>query len=82
MWYAVDRGTTPKESAMAREQPDPSGERIVIVRGADDQRAALERLWAQGDSTDLQQDEDAWDTVRRALNESRRGAGARLLFEE
>jgi len=52
------------------------------VRGADDQRAALERLWAQGDSTDLQQDEDAWDTVRRALNESRRGAGARLLFEE
>lgn len=48
MWYAVDRRTTPKESAMAREQPDPSGERIVIVRGADDQRAALERLWAQG----------------------------------
>ena len=67
---------------MAQEQPAPSGTRVTIVRGADDQRAALERLWAQGDSTDLQEDEDAWDTVRRALNESRRRAGARLLFDE
>ncbi len=67
---------------MAQEQPAPSGERVIIVRGADDQLAALERLWAQGDTTDLQDDEDAWDTLRRALNESRCRAGARLLFDE
>lgn len=65
---------------MEQEQHTPVGEPVSIVRGADDQLAALERLWAQGEHSDPQADEVAWQTLRRALNESRRVAGARLVF--
>mgnify|MGYP001469496941 CR=1 FL=1 len=65
---------------MEQEQLRLPGERIRIVRGADDQLAALERLWAQGERSDPQADEAAWQTLRRALNESRRAIGARPLF--
>lgn len=67
---------------MAQEQPTPSGERVTIVRGADNQLAALDRLWAQGESIDPQADEEAWATLRRALNESHHASGAHLLFDE
>lgn len=65
---------------MEQRQQIPLGERVGIVRGADDQLVALERLWGQGEETDPQADEEAWQTLRRALNESRRAVGARLLF--
>ncbi len=62
-----------------RRQVVPDG-RVGIERGADDQVAALEDLWEQGQHVDLRADEDAWQTLRRALNSSRRAAGARPLF--
>jgi hypothetical protein len=31
---------------MAQEQQTPSGACVTIIRGADDQLAALERVWA------------------------------------
>jgi len=65
---------------MAQEQPRTSAERVIIVRGADDQLAALERLWAQGESVDPRADAEAWQILRRALDETRRRDGARLLF--
>ena len=65
---------------MEEEKPTPSGERVTIVRGADDQLSALEQLWTQGESADPRADEEAWQTLRRALNETRRQNGARLLF--
>ena len=65
---------------MEQEQHAPGGEPVSIVRGADDQLAALERLWAQGELDDLQADEVAWQTLRRAMNASRRAVGARLPF--
>ena len=68
---------------MAQEQRAPQpGQRAVIVRGADDQLAALERLWTAGETCDPQADEAAWQTLRRALNASRRAEGARHLFED
>lgn len=57
-------------------------DRVSIARGADDQLAALERLWARGERSDPQADEAAWQTLRRALNESRRVVGARPLFTD
>ena len=62
-----------------KQQTSPSAH-VVIVRGADDQLAALERLWAQGEQIDLEADEAAWQTLRRALDKSRREVGARPLF--
>jgi hypothetical protein len=65
---------------MEQKQQTPVGGRIRIIRGAEDQLAALERLWARGESSDPQADEDAWQALRQALNESRRAVGARPLF--
>lgn len=65
---------------MAQTEPTPTGEHVPIIRGAEDQLTALERLWAQGTEIDLQDDEAAWLTLRRALDESRREIGARPLF--
>jgi len=67
---------------MEQKQQTSLGEHVIIVRGADDQLAALERLWAQGEQSDAQADEAAWQTLRRALNESRREIGARPLFTD
>jgi hypothetical protein len=68
---------------MAQEQRAlQPGDHAVVLRGADDQLAALERLWAAGEASDPQADEAAWQTLRRALNASRRAEGARLLFED
>lgn len=67
---------------MAREQPRPSRGHNIILRGADDQLAALERLWVHGEHSDPEADEAAWQTLRRALDESRRAEGARLLFAD
>lgn len=67
---------------MAQQQMAPSSERSIIRRGAEDQLAALEQLWAQGEREDAQADEAAWQTLRRALDESRRAVGARLLFDD
>ena len=68
---------------MAQEQitPQPNMQ-STLRRGADDQLAALEQLWAAGKTSDPQADEEAWQTLRRALNASRRAEGARLLFED
>jgi len=65
---------------MEQENLPPSAERVTIVRGAGDQLSALEQLWTQGESADSRADEEAWQTLRRALNETRRQDGARLLF--
>lgn len=65
---------------MELKQQTSPGERVVIVRGADNQLAALESLWTRGEQDDLQDDEAAWQTLRQALNESRRAVGARPLF--
>jgi hypothetical protein len=62
-----------------KEQTSPS-DHVVIARGADDQLAALERLWTQGEQIDPEADEAAWQTLRRALDKSRREVGARPLF--
>jgi hypothetical protein len=67
---------------MAQEQPTTSPERVPINRGADDQLTALERLWALGETVDPRIDEEAWQTLRSALNETRRRDKARLLFED
>ncbi|HZS88503.1 MAG TPA: hypothetical protein VFE42_13590 [Chloroflexota bacterium] len=67
---------------MEHEQPAVARKRVNMVRGADDQWAALERIWAQGEQSDPQEDEFAWQILRRALNESRRAVGARLLFPD
>lgn len=65
---------------MEQEQHILPRERVSIVRGADDQLAALERLWAEGEQSDPKADEAAWQALRGALNESRRAVGARPLF--
>ncbi len=65
---------------MEQEKHTPSGERLAIVRGADDQLSALEQLWAQGDGANPRADDEAWQMPRRALHETRRQDGARLLF--
>ncbi len=65
---------------MEQEQSLPSGERVRIVRGADNQLAALERLWIQGEGVDPHADDLAWQTLRQALNESRRAVGAPILY--
>ena len=65
---------------MEQDQQLAQGERVRLVHGADDQLAALERLWRQGEGSDPQADEVAWQTLRQALNESRRAVGARPLF--
>jgi hypothetical protein len=68
---------------MAQERRTPrDGEQIMVLRGADDQLAALERLWAAGKTSDPLADENAWQILRRALNTSRRAERARLLFED
>lgn len=67
---------------MEQEKQSSSEQRVSIARGADDQLAALEHLWAQGERSDPHTDEAAWQTLRRALNESRRAIGARLLFPD
>jgi hypothetical protein len=68
---------------MAQEQRVlPWDEHAVVRRGAEDQLTALERLWAAGAPSDPQADEEAWQTLRRALNTSRRAEGARVLFED
>ena len=71
------------EESMAWEQraAHPDGH-AAVRRGAKDQLAALERLWASGESGDAQADEAAWETLRRALNAARRAEGASLLFED
>lgn len=72
-----------REGAMAQEHRAPGlDEHAIVLRGADDQLAALERLWAVGETADPQADEEAWQTVRRALDASRRAEGARRLFED
>jgi hypothetical protein len=72
-----------KEGAMAQEhRAVQSDQHAIVLRGADDQLAALEHLWAAGERSDPQADEEAWQTLRRALNTSRRAEGARLLFED
>jgi hypothetical protein len=63
------------------QQTSPS-DRVVIVRGVDDQLAALERLWAQGEQIDPEADEAAWPTLCLALDASRREVGARSLFAD
>jgi hypothetical protein len=65
---------------MEKKQQTSSSAHVVIVRDADDQLAAHERLWAQGEQIDPEADEAAWQTLRRALDESRREIGARPLF--
>ena len=68
---------------MAQEQHGtPTPPHVVIVRGADDQLAGLERLWTSGGTSDPQADEGAWQILSHALNESRRAEGARLLFPD
>jgi hypothetical protein len=68
---------------MAQEQRTPrQDEHVMVLRGADDQLAALQRLWAVGEASDPRADEEAWQILRRALNASRRAEGARLLFED
>lgn len=57
-----------------------TGDRVSVARGADDQCTALERLWAEGEQSDPRADEAAWQTLRRAINASRREVGARPLF--
>lgn len=64
---------------MEHDQSPTIGEPSRIVHGADDQWTALERLWTEGERSDPH-DDAAWETIRRALNESRRAVGARLLF--
>lgn len=65
---------------MERQRQPVLDERASVARGADDQLSALERLWAEGERSDPQADEAAWQTLRRALNASRRDIGARPLF--
>jgi len=66
---------------MAQEQRAlQSMEHAVVVRGAEDQLGALERVWAAGEAADPTADEEAWQTLRRSLNASRRTEGARVLF--
>ena len=68
---------------MAQERRTPRDEaQIMVLQGSDDQLAALERLWAAGETSDPQADEDAWQILRHALNTSRRADRARLLFED
>ena len=67
---------------MEKKQQTSPGDRVVIVRGADDQLAALESLWAQGEQIDPEADEAAWQMLRRALDASRREVGARPLFAD
>ncbi len=67
---------------MEQKQQTEPGVRVGIVRGAHDQLAALERLWTQGEQDDLPADEAAWQTLRHALDESRRAVGARPLFTD
>lgn len=64
------------------EHAKSSGEGVSPIRGADDQLGALERLWAQGEEADPHAAEQAWQILRRALNETRRNEGARLLFSD
>ena len=65
-----------------KKQLTSPSDHVVIVRGADDQLAALERLWAQGEQIDPEADETAWQTLRRALDESRHEVGAGPLFAD
>jgi hypothetical protein len=68
---------------MAQEQPRTDAlSRAVIRRGADDQLAALERLWAAAVRRDSGADGRDWQVLRHALNVSRRDEGARILFED
>ena len=68
---------------MAQEQPtSPPPPRATIVRGAEDQLAGLERLWAASEAVNPQADEDAWQRFRRAIDASRRADGARTLHED
>jgi hypothetical protein len=69
-----------EEATMEKKPQTSPSDHVVIVRGADDQLAALERLWAQGEQIDPGADEAAWQTLRWALDESRREVGARPLF--
>ena len=63
---------------MALEQrTQQPGKHAIIVRGAEDQVAGLERLWALGETADPQADEEPWQVVRRALNAYRGAEGAR-----
>jgi hypothetical protein len=50
---------------MEQEQHALPGERVSMVRGADDQLAALERLWTQGLQSEPQADEAACQVLRR-----------------
>jgi hypothetical protein len=63
-----------------KQQTSPSGH-VVIVRGADDQRAALERMWAQGEQVDPEADEAACflHGSHSARNASRLGMISSLL---
>lgn len=68
---------------MTQEQPtSPPPPRTTIVRGADDQLAGLERLWAASEAVDPQADEDAWQRFRHAIDASRRADGVRILYED
>ena len=63
---------------MAQEQRAPrAAARIMVLRGADDQLAALGRLWVAGETSGPQADVDAWQIPRHALNASRRADRAR-----
>jgi hypothetical protein len=64
---------------MEKKQQTSPGDRVRITRGADDQLAALEGLWAQGEQIDPEADEAAWQALRRAIDESRGEVGARPL---
>jgi hypothetical protein len=67
---------------MEKKQQTSPSDHVVIVRGADDQLAALERMWAQGEQIHPETDEAVWQTLRRALDEPRREVGARPLFAD
>lgn len=67
---------------MEQRRPTLLDERMRVARGADDQLAALERLWAEGERSDAQADEAAWQTLRSSLGASRRIVGAHPLFPD
>ena len=56
--------------------------RRPIQRAADDQAAALRALLARVATMDATDDEQAWEIVKRGLQETRRAQGQRLLFPE
>ena len=65
-----------------RIPPVPVFTRRPILRGADDQTAALQELLARMQPADAEEADRQWDVVKRGLQETRRTQGQRLLFPE